>query len=88
MTDQPAAMRRPTIAESEDMKHAMYLQGVPMEVAERAAAAVFRAGFRCDSAMTETIRAAKHDAWDEGYGDCWTYHRSEGAAGTQTNPYQ
>lgn len=22
---------------------------------------------------------AKAEAWDEGYGDCWTYHRSEGS---------
>ena len=34
------------------------------------------------------VRAAKADAWDEGYGDCWNYHQSNGLAGTYRNPYR
>lgn len=34
------------------------------------------------------VARAKAEAWDEGYGDCLMYHRSEGTAGTQDNPYR
>lgn len=33
-------------------------------------------------------RKAQADAWEEGYGDCWTYHQSEGMKGTEDNPYR
>lgn len=37
----------------------------------------------------ETVRAeAKAEAWDEGYGDCWDYHTSQGMIGRQHNPYK
>lgn len=35
----------------------------------------------------EQWQNAAADAWDEGYGDCWTYHQSEGMEGTERNPY-
>ncbi|HEX7349611.1 hypothetical protein [Brachybacterium sp.] len=38
--------------------------------------------------VAEEVRKAQADAWDEGYGDCWTYHQSEGMKGTERNPYR
>ena len=34
------------------------------------------------------VRAAKAEAWEQGYGDCWNYHQSNGLAGTYRNPYR
>ena len=34
------------------------------------------------------VRKGQADAWEEGYGDCWTYHQSEGMKGTECNPYR
>lgn len=38
--------------------------------------------------LVADANAAKAEAWEEGYGDCWNYHTSEGAIGRQDNPYR
>lgn len=34
------------------------------------------------------FNSQKAMVWEEGYGDCWKYHQSQGMIGTETNPYK
>lgn len=41
-----------------------------------------------EASVAAIEREAVVMAWDEGYGDCWDYHVSEGAIGRTGNPYR
>lgn len=41
-----------------------------------------------DEHMQSVVSETQEHAWDEGYGDCWDFHRSAGMIGRETNPYR
>lgn len=43
---------------------------------------------RIVAVVAEARREGQAEAWDEGYGDCWTFHQSHGLSGRDTNPYR
>lgn len=34
------------------------------------------------------LNEVRAEAWDEGWGNCWIYHTSEGLQGEKENPYR
>lgn len=34
------------------------------------------------------LNEIRAEAWDEGWGNCWIYHTSEGLQGEKENPYR
>lgn len=36
----------------------------------------------------DLLNEIRAEAWDEGWGNCWIYHTSEGLQGEKENPYR
>ncbi|QPZ39717.1 hypothetical protein [Paramicrobacterium chengjingii] len=62
---------------------------------KRTATAPIRAGFKAGyiagasrEVTDEQLAQVRAEAWDQGYGDCWNWHMSQGAEGNNENPYR
>ena len=63
---------------------------IPEHIIEEAMRAYVDAeGAYCSrDSIASALEAVAADIWDQGYGNCWVYHTSEGLAGTGANPYR